>query len=360
MTRCCFENITFAHGIRAVTLSNPFLSVTILPDKGADIYSLIHRATGIDVLWKSPQGLRAPGQGRLAPDSATAWSEMYEGGWQEILPNGGDACQYKGVELSFHGESTTLPWDYEIIEQRDDAVAVDFSVRLYRSPLAIRRRMSLDSTSSCVRLHEEVTNWSAEPIDFMWGHHPAYGKPFLSSDTRLETSARTIQVDDSYDPVFNVLRPGANGAWPMVAAKNGKPCDLGAIPAETERRDTLAYLLDLGDQPWYALTNRRLGIGVGMAWSPDVFSCLWLWQEIYATRGFSWYGCAYTVAVEPWSSYPGFGLAKVMDTTKTHLTLEPGASLSSELTVALFVPGGSQSITRVELDGTVIQDTFAR
>ncbi len=359
MAKCRFEQSILPHGIRAVTLSNPSLSVTVLPDKGADIYSLIHRASGVDVLWKSPQGLRAPGEGKLSSDSATAWLEMYEGGWQEILPNGGNACQYKGVELNFHGESTTLPWDFEIVEQRDDALIVDFSARLYRSPLAIRRRMSLDSTSSCVRLSEEVSNWAAEAIDLMWGHHPAYGKPFLSPDTRLETSAQSILIDDSYDPPFNILMPGAETKWPIAAAKNETVCDLSTIPAEDEQRDTLAYLLDLGDQPWYALTNPRLKLGVGTAWSRNVFSCLWLWQEVYATRGFPWYGCAYTVAVEPWSSFPGMGLEKVMKTTGTHLTLEPGAKLSSELTVALFEPAGPQPITRVELDGKVIQDSFA-
>src|SRR5258706_14800819 len=109
---CAVTLSKLKHGIQAVTLSNPFLEITVLPEKGADIYSLVHRAAGVDLLWKSPQGLRLPGQGRFSPDSSTAWLEMYEGGWQEILPNGGDACQYKSTELKFHGESHTLPGEY--------------------------------------------------------------------------------------------------------------------------------------------------------------------------------------------------------------------------------------------------------
>src|SRR5260221_14052005 len=105
-SRCSIGRITLADGINAITLTTPQLVVTVLSNKGADIYSLVHRPTGIDVLWKSPIGLRAPGQGHLSTDSSTAWHEMYEGGWQEILPNGGDACQYRGVELNYHGEST--------------------------------------------------------------------------------------------------------------------------------------------------------------------------------------------------------------------------------------------------------------
>ena len=47
----------------------------------------------------------------------------------------------------------------------------------------------------------------------------------------------------------------------------------------------------------------------------------------------------------------GYGLANVINTTKTHLTLAPGAALSAELTVALFAAKGG--VKRVGLDGVV-------
>lgn len=50
-----------APGVRAFTLTNNQLEVTVLPDKGADIYSLVHRGTGVDVLFKSPWGVRRHG-----------------------------------------------------------------------------------------------------------------------------------------------------------------------------------------------------------------------------------------------------------------------------------------------------------
>ena len=51
--------VELAPGVRAFTLSNEHLEVTVLPDKGADIYSLVHRASGVDVLFKAPWGVRA-------------------------------------------------------------------------------------------------------------------------------------------------------------------------------------------------------------------------------------------------------------------------------------------------------------
>jgi hypothetical protein len=333
---CKVEFASLEKGIRAVVISNPFLAITVLPGKGADIYSLVHRATGIDVLWKSPQGLRMPNEGRFSPDSQTAWLEMYEGGWQEILPNGGDPCTYKGVDLSFHGESTTLPWHVDILKEHGDEAAVEFSVRLFRSPFILRRRMTVNAHTAAVFFHEDVINWAAEPMDFMWGHHPAYGAPFLSDQARLHTNARTVIVDGTYDPADNVYAAGAQTAWPYAAAKDGGQIDLRRIPSPKQRRNSLLYLTDFGDQAWYALVNARLGVGVGLAFSPTVFRCLWLWQEVHGTHGFPWYAKAYTVAVEPWSSYPGFGLNRVLETTHTHHTLAAGASLSSDMTLALF------------------------
>ena len=103
MMSCKIEFPTLTHGVRCVRMSNNLISIDVLPDKGADIYALVHKATGIDVMWKSPTGLRGPHEGRFSPDSQVAWLEQYEGGWQEIAPNGGDPGVYKGVELSFHG-----------------------------------------------------------------------------------------------------------------------------------------------------------------------------------------------------------------------------------------------------------------
>jgi hypothetical protein len=326
----------------------------VIPDKGADIHALVQRASGIDVLWKSPQGLRAPGHGRLASDSATAWLEQYAGGWQEILPNGGDACQHNGVELSFHGESTILPWQYTILDAVGDHIAVEFKVRLYRSPFTIRRRMSLNAGRPALLLEETVTNWGADPAALMWGHHPAFGAPFVGTGARLWCSAQRVLVDDSYDPPLNPYAPGTQSSWPYAWRKDGSTADLSEMPGEDERRDSLIYLLDMGQPPWYALTNPTQGIGVGLAWTPDVFGCLWLWQEVHATRGFPWYGQACTVAVEPWSSYPGFGLTKVIDTTHTHLTIPAGGSLDARLCCVVFdVRADGPAVTGVTLDGTV-------
>jgi hypothetical protein len=348
---CSVQTATLANGIEAVTLANAQIKVTVLANKGADIYELIHVPSGVDVMWKSPLGLRAPTHGWFASDSQTAWLEMYEGGWQELFPNGGDACQYKGVELNFHGESSTLPWRYEIVQEGGDQVVVDFTVQLFRSPLRCRRRMILGAGDGHVRLQEEMTNLAGESIDFMWGHHPAYGAPFLSGDTRIYTNAQTIWADRIHDAPHAVLLPGAKAQWPHGEAPSGRTVDMSRVPGEDEPRNTLAYLMDFDGAPWYALVNHSLHVGVGLAWSAEVFRYLWFWQEMHGSSGFPFYKRTYTMALEPWSSIPGQGLVNVMNSTKSHLTLDAGASLSAELTVGLFE--AKSGVQQFGLDGAV-------
>jgi len=41
---------TLGRRLRTVTLRNDLLSAAVLVDKDADIYNLVHRASGVDVL----------------------------------------------------------------------------------------------------------------------------------------------------------------------------------------------------------------------------------------------------------------------------------------------------------------------
>jgi galactose mutarotase-like enzyme len=346
------ERLTFGRGVGAVRLGNDQISVTVLVDKGGDIYELVHRPTGIDVLWKSGLGVRGLNEGRFAADSSTAWLECYEGGWQEILPNGGAPYDYKGVELSFHGESTMLPWEVESLDSTVDVVTLILRVQLFRSPFLLRRKMSVRADRAALFLEEEVTNLAGEPMEFMWGHHPAFGAPFLDGGVRLWTNAQTLVADNEFDAPSNLLQPGSHHRFPQITTRLGETHNFSIMPPSDQERGTLAYLSDFDGSPYYALTNPRLSIGVGMAWTPNVFKYLWLWQEMHASGGFPFYKRAYTMAVEPWSSIPGSGLGEAIK-AKTQLQLQPKETLSTALTVVLLAVTDKTVITSVGLDGSV-------
>ena len=271
---CKAREVVRGRTLRALEIENDAISTTVLLDKGADIYRLIYKPKDTDVMWKSPWGMKEAARGfDSAGDSLTAWLEAYAGGWQVLFPNGGFANTYKGVELGYHGEASMKAWDYELLEASAASIEVKLCVRLSRSPYSIERWMRLDAGSPILRIRERITNHAGEPMDCMWSHHPAYGAPFLSEHCVIDTDARILQSDDSYEGASNPLALDTEYCWPMAG-----DLDLSAIPAPDQPRDLLGYLKDF-ESGWYSITNRQLGFGIGFTWDTDVFPYAWFWQE---------------------------------------------------------------------------------
>src|SRR3954471_18371227 len=110
-------------GHAAVWIENEQLRLTILPEKGADIYEFFHKPSGVEFLMRTPPGLQPPG-----PQPQADFLENYEGAWQELFPNTGNSCEYKGKLLPVHGEVALLPWTYAVEEDDERGTAVRFTV----------------------------------------------------------------------------------------------------------------------------------------------------------------------------------------------------------------------------------------
>lgn len=358
-TNCWIEPVALPRGVSGLALENSQVRVVVLPGKGADITSLFVKPEEIDVLWQSPWG-HLPGGGiATAVDSQVAWLDAYQGGWQEIFPSGGGPCRYKGVELNFHGEASTSAWDILRQETTADYAELTLGLRLRRSPFRIERTMRLEAGSAALRLRERVTNEGGEAMEFMWGHHPAFGAPFLSGRCQIATNARAVRADPGFEGPYNPLTPGSVNAWPRVT-RDGQETDLSLVPGETgQPRQTMAYLGDFaGDYGWYAITNTELGVGVGLRWSTEDFPFAWFWQEMHASAGYPWYRGVYTMAIEPFTSWPGGGLAAVIEHSGTQRALAPGESLETELLATVF--HGHGPVTGVSQEGLVSQDQGGR
>ncbi len=335
--------------MRAVTISNRFLSATILPEKGCDIYSLVYRPRALDVLWKSPWGLRRPGSSiATAASSEAAWLEHYEGGWQLIFPNGGDACSYKGADLNFHGEASVSAWDYKVRRLSAASVSVDFSVELARSPFRLHRSVTVERALPALLIEERIENRSEEDLQYMWGHHPAFGAPFLDTDCRLQVPAQSFLAHDTEISTFCRLQAGVRGRWPELDGKDGRRVDLSVVPRAGERVTEFGYVCDL-EAGWYALTNEAVRVGFGLAWPREIFPYLWFWQELRGSFGYPWYGRCYVMAVEPFTSIPGAGLTRAIG-SGTAPVLRAGGRAEARFAAVLF---DAAEVDSIEIDGAV-------
>jgi len=278
-------------GWAELVLENEEIRVTILPDKGADIVGLEHRATGVDPLFRAPWGLQPAGSAAREGSDGHAFLENYQGGWQELFPNAGDPCTYGGETIPFHGEVATLPWDCERIGD-----ALRCTVRCRRVPLRLTRTMRLEGTT--LVLEEVVENEGSEATEFVWGHHCVVGPPFLERGCTLRVAARTIEtIPEMWEDTAR-LEPGQRSSWPHGLLRDGCEVDLSAVPGPEAGSHDDVYLTDLAGG-WASVENPRLGLGFRLTWDPDVFRWIVSWQPYGGAQAMPLAG-AYALGVEPW------------------------------------------------------------
>ena len=338
-------------GLRHLVLENRALRVTVLPDKGSDIVELRLKSLDLDVLWTSPTGIRDPRTTLPSSDAAGAMMDFYEGGWQEIVPSGGPASAHMGASWGQHGESSTLPWDLRVVEDSADHVAVELRVRLLRYPITVHKTLSLRGERAILEIEETLCNEADEPVDLMWGHHPAVGAPFLSPACRFYLPGGEVRVPETISFERQRAAPGAIGRWPTIRDVEGGVLDLSIMPSAEARTAELLYIAAV-PEGWYAIANDQLGAGFGLCWDAAVFPHLWYWQVARGSYGYPWYGRTYSMALEPWTSWPGDGLAAAV-AQGTAMRMAAGERRSTALYAVLWEGRGpvkNVSASGVDMD----------
>jgi galactose mutarotase-like enzyme len=336
------------HGVRALFLENKFLRVGVLVDKGADIFQFLYKPLDTEFMLHTPRGVRPPTVQSISSDWGS-FLDYYEGGWQEILPNGGPSCTYKGVEFGLHGEITTIPWEYQIEVDDPETVKVTFSVRPFRSPYFLQRTMTLNQDEPILLMEESLTNEGSETLQYMWGHHPAFGAPFLSENCHIDLPAGDLIIETIAGAAGTRLKGGGRHKWPLVQEEEGPSIDFSRPGKQGIKQEDLGYLVNL-PEGWYAITNQDRKVGFAMSWSLDTFPYLWIWRNFNMSTGYPWYGQVYTLAIEPWSSYPSAGLIKAIE-NGTAVTIEPGETHKAKLCATAF--HGLQKVNSVSPEGEV-------
>jgi galactose mutarotase-like enzyme len=341
-------------GQTVVVLENETLRVCVLPEKGAEITVFQHKPTDTDPLFRWGSLRNPPRYPATIPDPEGTFIDGYSGGWQEVFPSGGAHTQVKGAQLGTHGEVFQLPWQWEIIEDKPDKISVRFWVKTMRTPFLLERTMSLEKSRSILTLEETVTNEGGEEMPFMWGHHPAFGAPFLDESCILDAPATIVEVNEGEESEFNRLVPGSSGNWPCMVGKSDTKIDLRKIPTQEHRSYDMFYMPHLS-AGWCALTNRNKEIGVALVWDVKLFPVLWVWQQFKGSSGYPWYSQAYALGLEPFTSYTKgirSGLAEVIRTGQER-SLLPGEKLNSSLKALFYPAQAAQGVDQISPEGQV-------
>lgn len=311
-----------------ITLADDDLEVVVDVGRGADILSLRHRRTAVDVLFTTPWRERADAirAGHTSPssyDEVAVFLEQYRGGWNTLCPNAGPPRVVAGTPVGFHGEAATARW--EVLARTDTELRLRLS--LFSVPVSIERRMVLTGDGTLL-IEDDVSNDGPDPLVIDHVSHPAFGGTFLGGRCTVETSARHYTADPGTDGSF--VAAGSLHTWPWArGAEGADDVDLREVPPPGTARMAFGWLSDF-DDPWASITNHDLGLVVRLAWDRTHQPYAWFWQELNATPGFPWHRRARAFAIEPSST-----ITSGPD-RESVLSLAAGQSVCIPLTVTLL------------------------
>ena len=300
--RCHISDDWTYRNMRTIRMENDFLSVGILADRGSDIFEFRYKPLDLDFMLRLSKGILNPQQDfSQMRDTTNQFEDYYYGGWQEILPNS-PAFNYRGASLGQHGEVSLTPWKYSILENGPDRIAVKMWTKPVRMPVHIEKTLSMRQDQPTLFLEEKLVNESRTDLDIVWGHHIAFGLPFLKDGGHVEANAKKI-ISEPAMPDNRRFKPGIETAWPESVSFRGNNDRADTIPpAGKNPYSELSYLSGFGSKGQYTLRNAKKNIGFRVNWDARLFKYLWFWQERYATQDAPWWGDVYAVGLEPWTS----------------------------------------------------------
>jgi hypothetical protein len=284
----------------AIALRDGELSLTIAPERGAEVRSLV--TGGSELLYQAPW---SPEPLPPHPVAAVPWERAWRGGWQLLWPNAGTPCTVDGVEHGFHGACSVA--EFAVVE----CEAARAVLRCELGGLACERGFEL--SGGRVRATARIRNESSGAIPLIVVEHLILGGALAAEGTRIELAGGHA-IAQAWDgtPVL----PGA--PWPACDGE-----DLSVLPATTSRfavvRDLAAAAIGVA-----APDGTTLRIGFDAV----AFPHLWLWEERFGATVEPWLGRGECLAVEPSSVPSTDGLAGASERGEATV-LAPGALFES-------------------------------
>ena len=314
-------------GQPVIRIENELLCADVLPAMGGKVLHLIDKRADRNVLWRNPRLPVRPGPVHADVD------DYFAGGWDDAFPTG-DACLNEyGERLPYMGELWNLPLraHVERAGPREAAVVLEGCTPI--TPARWTRTISLRAGEPLLHLRTRVENVGHRPFDFTWGSHPSLA---IRAGMRLDVPAAHGEVTDAGTggPL------GALGevyAYPLLGGH-----DVRAVPTADFGHHALHALTDLR-AGWVACTDPAVRRGFGVAFDPEVHTCVWQWMAYGSFRGW------YHAILEPWTApEPTLAGARRAGNART---LVPGAALEANLTGVLY--SGVAAVADLGADGAV-------
>ncbi len=315
-SRSLVDTALVHEGVPGLALEGDHLRVTLFPEAGAKILDLVHRPTGVNLLWQNP---RVPLR-RTYPGAA--FDDVWCGGWDELFPT--DApCEFDGNTFHDHGDLWHGPWDWSIEEDDGETATVALRRFTVALPCLMEKWVTLRRDGLEVSFRHRLTNLGTQPVPFAWSLHIAHA---IDSDSRIHLPAEALAAVPDQPGRFDEASEPLD--WPLHG-----DLDLAAVLPPGAGLTEWLYTLGLREG-WCAVSHPSKSLGLALTFDPALFRTTWLWGVYGGWRGH------YVLLTEPSTSPPG-GLAKnVADGTAAWI----GASTAIETIVTATVVEGAAAL----------------
>lgn len=239
----------------AVKLETDQLQALVLPQRGANLASLVYKPTNAQVIFQRPGDVF-----RVQPYGGV-YTQAENAGMDDMFPTiDASFCidePWKGTPLVDHGEVWSLPWHAE-----QDADSLRLKVHGVRLPYTLEKRLHFPATN-ILRMDYRLTNHCPFPITYLWAAHSMFNS---------EAGAEILLPPgpDRVTMTFSVHSPlgkyGNQYGWPIATLPDGSQRDLSRLQSKTAREVYKYYINGALPQGWCAAKFPGLGYGVGMSW----------------------------------------------------------------------------------------------
>jgi len=275
-----------------VVIENAFLRLTIVPELGGKIVSLIRLETGHEFLLQPPDPECA-----YRVRSYGDRFEVYEtSGFDECAPTVAE-CLYPeepflANRLPDHGDIWCLPSDLETIGGQ-----IRLTTSLRSLPLRFTRKIT--ARENTVRLDYEATNLRQSSVKFLWSAHPLL---------RVEPEAEIIlppeiqELEVSWSKDERLGKSGDRCAWPKAIERSGQIVSLDRLVAPSASTAEKLFTPHLGEG-FCGMFLPRQNESIAFRFDPRLvpYVGIWLCQGGWPTTRAAKH---FTVALEPCNGRP--------------------------------------------------------
>lgn len=255
---------TVAAPLQPIRLDSAHLRLSIVPEAGGKIASLVDPRTGREWLWRNPSiPLHVPTYGGsyvLGHDS---------GGFDECFPAIAEgpfpSAPWQGVMIPDHGELWGLAWEAEV-----EGLSVRLGVDGVRFPYRFERILTLSPAAAELRLDYRVINRAPFPFPFVWSSHPLLA---IEPGMRLLLpEGAPLRVFGASDPSLGDL--GTPLRWPAL-----QHLDLSTVP-EPDAGYAAKLFGPAPDRGWVGLHDPRTATTLRFEYDPLAIPHLGLWLNM--------------------------------------------------------------------------------